>query len=118
MTSLTNTVTDTTSSGHAEVGRGPRLFAFRVGNRYAILNHNPENTNKNVVILVTKDGARLVFHASPVARGDKILGFFPEGNPPIMLKCEGILEQEPEGILLLELPVEKSGTMKTWLGVR
>ncbi|MDD5142789.1 hypothetical protein [Methanoregula sp.] len=118
MTSMTNTVTDTTSSGHDEVVQGPRLFAFRVRDKYAILNHNPENTGKKVVILVTKDGRRILFRASPVARGDKVLAFFPEGNPPIMLRCEEILEQEPEGMLLLELPVEKSGTIKTWLGIR
>lgn len=115
---MTNSAADRADSGYTTSDTGTQLYALKIGEKYAVLKTNPETSGKLAVTLFTKEGKRVVFKATSVARGTKIAAFFLEGNPPIIIRCEEILENEPEGMTLVDLPTLGSRSMRTWLGTK
>lgn len=115
---MTKAVSDSVSSGYNDTENGNQRYALKIGERYAVIKPNPEEPDKKLVVLYTKTGKKVIFKHTLVPRGAKVVAFFPEGNPPVMVKCEEVLDKEPEGIPLLDLPAVGSGPVRTWLGTR
>jgi len=115
---MTNVISDNISSGLGDTENETQAYALEVGGKYAMIKPDPENTDKKLVILFTKTGKKVIFRHTSVPRGSKVVAFFLEGNPPIIVKCEEILDNEPEGIPLLDLPTLGSGSVRTWLGTK
>ena len=115
---MTKVLPGSVSPGFGETENGHQVYALRVGEKYAVIKPDPENTDKNLVILFTKTGKKVIFRHTPVPRGSRVVAFFLEGNPPIIVKCEQVLDKEPAGMAVLDLPAPGSGSVKTWLGTR
>lgn len=106
------------SAGLGETEPEPRAYALKIGEKYAVIKPDPENTDKKLVILYTRTGKKVIFRHTAVPRGSRVVAFFVDGNPPIMVRCEEVMDKEPEGIPVLDLPATGSGPVKTWLGTR
>jgi len=115
---MTKAIADSTSSGYEYPGEEKQRYALKIGERYVVIKPNPEEPDKKLVVLFTKTGKKVIFKHSLVPRGSKVVAFFLEGNPPIMVKCEEVFDKEPEGIPLLDLPATGSGPVRIWLGTR
>jgi len=115
---MTKAIADSTGSGYEYTGEKNPRYALKIGERYAVIKPNPEEPDKKLIVLFTKTGRKVIFKHSVVPRGSKAVAFFLEGNPPIMVRCEEVLDKEPEGIPLLDLPATGSGPVRTWLGTR
>jgi hypothetical protein len=115
---MTKAIADSTGSGYEYAGEKNQRYALKIGERYAVIKPNPEEPDKKLIVLFTKTGRKVIFKHSVVPRGNKAVAFILEGNPPIMVKCEEVLDKEPEGIPLLDLPTVSSGPVRTWLGTR
>ena len=95
-----------------------QTYALRIGERYAVIKPDPENTDNKIVVLFTRTGKKVIFRHTAVPRGSRVVAFFIEGNPPIMVRCEAVLDKEPEDMAVLDLPTTGAGPVKTWLGTR
>ena len=115
---MTDASAGSTSPGYGDTDTQSQVYALKIGGKFAVLKPNPEEPGKKLVILFTKTGQKVIFKHTAVPRGSKVVAFFIEGNPPLMVKCEEILDKEPEGMALLDLPALGSGSIRTWLGTR
>jgi len=115
---MTKAIADSISSGYGDTENQNQRYALKIGERYAVIKPNPEEPDKKLVVLSTKTGNKVIFKHTAVPRGSRAVAFFVEGNPPIFVKCEEVLDQEPEGLPLLDLPAVGSGPVRTWLGTR
>jgi hypothetical protein len=115
---MTNAVSGSSSSGFDDTDDGKQAYALKIGEKYAVIRPDPENTDKKLIVLFTRTGKKVIFRHTLVPRGNRVVAFFLEGNPPIMIPCEAVLDKEPEGIALLDLPTLGSGTVRTWLGTK
>lgn len=73
---MTTTGENIVSSVYDDTINKDLLFALKVGEKFAILKSDPENTNKKSVTLFTKTGKKIVFKPSLISKGDKIVAFF------------------------------------------
>ena len=115
---MTDISADSVSSGYGDTNTETQEYALRIGDKFAVIKPNPEETGKKFVTLFTKTGKKVIFKHTSVSRGTKIAAFFLEGNPPLIVKCEEIFDREPEGMTLLDLPALGSGSIRTWLGTK
>ena len=115
---MTNVSAGSVSPGYGETDAKSQVYALKIGEKFAVIRPNPDEPGKKFVTLFTKTGQKVFFKHTSVPRGSKVVAFFPEGNPPLIVKCEEILDKEPEGMALLDLPALGSGSIRTWLGTR
>jgi|GEM_PF-2168329 len=115
---MTKAIADNTGSGYSGIEEKDQQYAIKIGDRYAIVTPNPDAPEKKLIVLYTRTGSKVIFRHTAVPRGNRVVAFFPEGNPPIMVQCEEILDKEPDGIPLLDLPAVGSGPVRVWLGTR